>query len=149
MQWDKLILHLSEKDRNYGKDLPSVDAEQQTTYAYHCVSIFVSKLANSLSAAQYLSHDTQWRPSEYVVSEKADGQRCFVLCNCDGKVWCLRPRKKKFQSSHCVKPLPVIFDKTCLLPYCCEVLSSLLFPVHIRATNLRVWHAHGRTLLGT
>ena len=91
-----------DKDRNYGKHLPLVDPEKQTACAYHHASSFVCTLSDS-SEVLPLSSDTQWQPSEYVVSENADGQRCFVLCNSEGHVWCLRPRKKVPKSI----PLPV------------------------------------------
>ena len=77
-------------DQKYGKDLCLVSLDKQDTIAYTRVSKFVDTFTNPV---QHLTHDQQWRPSEYLVSEKADGQRCLVLCSCDGNVWCLRPRQ--------------------------------------------------------
>ena len=78
-------INRQENDWNYGRGL-SVAFDQHCG-AYRKVTKFVSKFVNP---AQQLSHNLQWRPSEYFVSEQADGPRCLVLCSCDGHVWCLR-----------------------------------------------------------
>ena len=78
-------INRQENDWNYGRGL-SVAFDQHCG-AYRKVTKFVSKFVNP---AQQLSHNHQWRPSEYFVSEQADGPRCLVLCSCDGHVWCLR-----------------------------------------------------------
>ena len=67
-------------EQKYGKD------------DFKYISEFLNEFTNSV---QHLSHDHQWRPRDYVVSEKADGQRCFVLCSIDGSVWCVRTRRLK------------------------------------------------------
>ena len=41
---------------------------------------------------RYLSHNQRWEPGKYVVSERTDGARCFVVCGCEGNVWWLRSR---------------------------------------------------------
>ena len=80
-------------EQNYGKDLSASGKDlSASTLAHAYVSEFMGKFNNPV---WHLSHDHQWRPSEYLVSEKADGQRCLVLCSCDGSVWCLRSRQKK------------------------------------------------------
>ena len=87
-------INRQENDWNYGRGL-SVAFDQHCG-AYRKVTKFVSKFVNP---AQQLSHNHQWRPSEYFVSEQADGPRCLVLCSCDGHVWCLRRKNYSWKLS--------------------------------------------------
>ena len=89
-----------DNDLNYGRRLSLVEPDQQHTTAHVYVSFFVNGIF--IPPAKCLSHEQRWNPSEYLVCEKARGKLCFVLCSCDGKVWCLRPRKKPliFNSSN-------------------------------------------------
>ena len=80
---------------NYGRQLSLDDLEKEIINRRAKVSEFVQQFDNRV---KHLSHDEQWDPSKYLVSEKADGNRCFVLCTCDGSVWCLRPRIKPLYS---------------------------------------------------
>ena len=83
-------LQTSSSRKSSRKD-PVVDlAARKKLYDVKHVSKIALKFTNPVN---HLSHDQQWMPREYLVSEKADGQRCLVLCSCDGSVWCLRSKQ--------------------------------------------------------
>ena len=120
---------------------------------------FINKFANT---ARKLSHDHQWEPSEYVVSEKADGPRCLILCSCDGSVWCVRPQKQSWKNHLSALDAPTMMSALIPKRVCCaqgkctfvcmQFISLPLQPsfndANIRKNTwiLNEWQPYARTL---
>ena len=143
-------------DKKYGLHL-SEGAEKHRYSRYSEKKIVTDFVNQFINPAHQLSHDHQWKPSEYLVSEKADGPRCLVLCSCDGSVWCVRPQKQSLLNRLKAENRAIVGIMSSLIPnrvcflrrrtkqkqtnkitlICCMLYISLVTPTIHDATQTR------------